>query len=245
MYKDGCLFFYFKGGIDIFLSLLGVTIGAGLVDSLNPIAIAQQFVLQSSAKNKHSILAYIFGIGLTNFIFGLLFYFGLAQIIRSAYESIQTTYPRLIPTVLIILGIALIVFCIYHYFSSRCKQEVIKEEELEPVRKNLSAVQLFGIGVASCLAELSSALPYIGYLTFLVSANIHWVMALFLLVFYNLFVFNWPLYVLYAVSVYYDAYLVKIYTRFYRIMSYVIEYGLPILGVLLGCFFIYYGIQNV
>ena len=57
----------------MFLSLLGVTIGAGLVDSLNPIAIAQQFVLQSTAKSKHSILAYIFGIGLTNFIFGLLF----------------------------------------------------------------------------------------------------------------------------------------------------------------------------
>lgn len=33
----------------------------------------------------------------------------------------------------------------------------------------------------------------------------------------------------------------KIYTRFYRIMSYILEYGIPVLGVLLGLFFIYLG----
>ena len=58
----------------MFLSILDVRIGAGLVESLNPIAISQQFVLQSTAKSKHSILTYIFG---------LLFYFGIAQIIRN------------------------------------------------------------------------------------------------------------------------------------------------------------------
>lgn len=33
----------------------------------------------------------------------------------------------------------------------------------------------------------------------------------------------------------------KIYTRFYRLMSYILEYGIPVLGVLLGLFFIYLG----
>lgn len=208
---------------------------------MNPIAIAQQFVLQSSAKNKHSILAYIFGIGLTNFIFGILFYFGLAQVIRNTYETIQITYPSLVPLVLLISGVILIVYCIYSYYSSRNGKVVVNEESVEPVRKNLSAIQLFGIGVASCLAELSSALPYLGYLTFLVSSDIHWSLALFMLVFYNLVLFNWPLYVLYGVSVYYDKYLVKIYTRFYRILGYVVDYGIPLIGIIVGDLFIYYG----
>lgn len=93
----------------------------------------------------------------------------------------------------------------------------------------------------SCLAELTSALPYIGYLTVLISADNQWTVALVMLVLYNLVLFNLPLYVLYAVSVYYEKYLVKIYTRFYRIMSYILEYGIPVLGVLLGLFFIYLG----
>ena len=107
----------------MFLSLLGVTIGAGLVDSLNPIAIAQQFVLQSTAKSKHSILTYIFGIGLTNFIFGLLFYFGLAQIIRNVFESVQTNSPFLFPLTLIIIGVMLII----NRFITIFQREIIKQ----------------------------------------------------------------------------------------------------------------------
>ena len=91
----------------------------------------------------------------------------------------------------------------------------------------------------SCLAELTSALPYIGYLTVLISADIHWTVALVMLVLYNLVLFNLPLYILYAVSVYYEKYLMKIYTRFYRIMSYILEYGIPVLNVLLSLFHIF------
>lgn len=98
----------------MFLSLLGVTIGAGLVDSLNPIAIAQQFVLQSTAKSKHSILAYIFG---------LLFYFGLAQIIRNVFESVQTNSPFLFPLTLIIIGVMLII----NRFITIFQREIIKQ----------------------------------------------------------------------------------------------------------------------
>ena len=107
----------------MFLSLLGIRIGAGLVDSLNPIAIAQQFVLQSTAKSKHSILTYIFGIGLTNFIFGLLFYFGLAQIIRNVFESVQTNSPFLFPLTLIIIGVMLII----NRFITIFQREIIKQ----------------------------------------------------------------------------------------------------------------------
>src|SRR5699024_12669727 len=115
----------------------------------------------------------------------------------------------------------------------------IKDEEVDPTPKNLSAVQLFGVGVVSCLAELTSALPCIGYLTVLISADNQWTVALVMLVLYNLVLFNLPLYILYAVSVYNEKYLMKIYARFYCIMSYILEYGIPVLNVLLSLFHIF------
>lgn len=90
----------------------------------------------------------------------------------------------------------------------------------------------------SSWAEFTSALSYICYLTVLISADKQWTVALVMLVLYNLVLFNLSLYILYAVSVYYEKYLVKIYTRFYRIMSYILGYGIPVLNVLLSLFHI-------
>lgn len=159
------------------LQILGVTVGAGLLDSLNPIAIAQQFILQSVTEQRHGILAYIFGIGLTNFIFGLLFYFGLSQLLRGMFESIQANYPLTLPMSAMIAGLSLVIYTLYQAYKLwRTKNSEVAEgtstEETLPDRK-LSTVQLFGIGVASCLAELTSALPYIAYLTYLISQDIH------------------------------------------------------------------------
>lgn len=99
--------------------------------------------------------------------------------------------------------------------------------------------------MVSCLAELTSALPYIGYLTVLISADLHWGFVLILLVLYNLILFNLPLYALYFVSVRYDEYLVKIYTRFHRLTSIIIDKGLPVIGIILGLISIYYGVNQL
>ena len=103
----------------------------------------------------------------------------------------------------------------------------------------MSAVHLFVIGVVSSWAAFTSVLSYICYLTVLISADNQWTVALVMLVLYNLVLFNLPLYILYAVSVYNEKYLMKIYARFYCIMSYILEYGIPVLNVLLSLFHIF------
>lgn len=225
------------------ISYLILTLGAGLIDSLNPIAIAQQFVLQSSTKNKHSILAYILGIGITNFIFGILFYFGLAQIIGNLYQNIQDNYPWILTVFFVTAGVGLIVYSVRNYII---KQDVDmkKTDEVKNTAKSLTTWQLFTIGVVSCLAELSSALPYLAYLTVLITADIPWTFALTLLLIYNLVLFNLPLYILYAVSIYLDKYLVNIYRKFQRMMGFLIDRVLPVLGIILGLVLIYYGFSH-
>lgn len=43
----------------MYWQVISMTITAGLLDSLNPIAISQQVVLQSTSKSRHGILGYI------------------------------------------------------------------------------------------------------------------------------------------------------------------------------------------
>lgn len=231
------------------LQILGVTVGAGLLDSLNPIAIAQQFILQSVTERRHDILAYIFGIGLTNFIFGLLFYFGLAQLLRGMFESIQANCPLVLPMGAIIAGLSLLIYTFYQAYklwqvkNSEAVEAATTEQAL-PDRK-LSIIQLFGIGVVSCLAELTSALPYIGYLTYLISQDIHWNLSLTMLILYNLFLFNLPLYLLYGLSLRYEAYLSKIYVRFQLGVRFVLDKVLPVVLIILGIYLIHYGLINI
>ena len=59
------------------LSLTIITITTSAIDSLNPVAITQQFVLQGLVKKRHHIWFYIMATAIVNFIVGMFVYFGL------------------------------------------------------------------------------------------------------------------------------------------------------------------------
>lgn len=163
----------------MFWSVLGITVGASLVDGINPIAIAQQFVLQSSAKNKHGILAYILGIGMTNFMFGVLFYFGLGDMLKELYKTIISSFPVALLIVSLVIGVLAIGYGVGA--MRRIGKKSANEEEIETPQKQLTSYQLFIIGIGACLAEITSALPYLTYSTLLVSMDISWGLALMML----------------------------------------------------------------
>lgn len=58
------------------------------IDSLNPIAISQQFVLQGLVKNKHHIWFFIVSIAFTNFLAGILAYYGLLTPLSRFFSNI-------------------------------------------------------------------------------------------------------------------------------------------------------------
>lgn len=222
----------------MFGMVFSLTIGASLLDSLNPIAIAQQFILQSTSKNKHSIVGYILGIGSTNFLFGLLFYFGLAESIRNGFIFLIERYAILCSVFIFIAGVCLLLHCLHTIL--RRNGRATEQPVLRKRKTNLSFGQLFMIGVVSCLFELTSALPYISYLTLLISFNLDWMMVLVMLVLYNLVIFNLPLYALYIGSLLFEKKLALIYSYFDRGLSFITRSILPIIGIILsiGLFYV-------
>lgn len=71
--------------------LLLPTILASAADSLNPIAITQQFILQGMVKKPRDIWYFILPTGITNLIGGFLAYFGLVALIENFLADILTT----------------------------------------------------------------------------------------------------------------------------------------------------------
>jgi hypothetical protein len=78
------------------LSLLLLTIVTSATVSLNPMGIAQQFILQGLVKKKHHILAYILSMALTNFTGGLIVYFGAGAFIKKYMDSLLNKYSNII-----------------------------------------------------------------------------------------------------------------------------------------------------
>ncbi len=220
------------------MQVVVVTLIAGLSDGLNPIALIQQFILQSKTKPKHSILYYIFGIGITNFIFGCLYYFGLAQIIADIGLTLHQKFPLFLPIILLFLGFYLMRKAYQMYFKTNKKEKISNESISKTEGGKLNPIQLFLTGVISCLAELTSAAPYIAYLTYLIFIDINPAFAFLLILFYNLFLFNWPLFLMYFASVFFHSSLLRIYNKISGVLDFFINKILPILLVIIGIFLI-------
>ena len=177
------------------LVLLGTTFTASFFDSLNPSAIAQQMLLQAMVKNKRYIWFFIFGIGFTNLILGLAVYYGIAAWAARLLSMLTEAYP------LHVYGAELLVGCACVFLSVRLIRRIHAsagndtEENLKtPAR--LSPVSLLMMGSAFCAVELTSALPYFGFLALLTSRQFPFGTVLGLMFFYN-FIYVLPLVLLY------------------------------------------------
>lgn len=231
-------------------ALLTTTVAAAFADSINPIAIAQQILLQSISRKKWHIWGFIIGIALTNFAFGMIVYFGFADYIRSAYQSMSINYPNFLAWVSLIIGIMLLIYIIYSLYTRWLKKK--KRDDLSDTKdkKNNKQVsnpgfwKLFGLGIISCVMELTSAFPYIAYIAILIQANLSSFTVISNLIFYNV-LFSWPLIVLYFASVYYERYFTRIYTRLMTLMDVILTYVLPIAIFILGIGLTLFGMLQI
>lgn len=89
--------------------LLLSTIFASAADSLNPIAITQQFVLQGMVKKPKHIWYFIITTGVTNLIGGFLAYYGLVTLIGNFLGNLAQKHAQILNTAELILGIASLV----------------------------------------------------------------------------------------------------------------------------------------
>jgi len=223
------------------LSLLGVTFVASFTDSMNPIAITQQMILQSVSKRKKDILGFVIGIALTNFAFGLLFYFGLAQLLQRLLLKITEHIPNFLPMLSISSGLILLLYSAKQSVNKNKNQSV---ENNQATPRKLGFIQLFGLGVMATVMELTSAVPYLAFLTFLLQYSLDTLLVILILVIYNI-LFSWPLIFLYIVSLYFEHYLTAFYKKLSTIISCLLTKLLPVLGFTAGILLLIYGMIKI
>lgn len=153
--------------------LLGTTITASFFDSLNPSAIAQQMMLQAMVKHKRHIWFFILGIGTANFVLGMAIYYGIAAWISRLLSSLTRAYPLYICGAELTAGLVCLAagICLVIQTRKSCGQGESVGEGGERVRTTaqLAPLPLFLMGAAFCAVELTSALPYFGFLAMMAS----------------------------------------------------------------------------
>lgn len=177
------------------LLLLGTTIATSFLDSLNPSAIAQQMILQSMVKTKRHIWFFILGIGLANLILGLAVYYGIVAWVSRLLSLAVTRYPIPLFSLALIAGAVCFLWGICWIRETHCTQASQGNESAkEPA--SLSPISLFIMGAAFCAVELTSALPYFGFLTLLTGYQLAFPAVLLFVLLYD-FMYILPLILLY------------------------------------------------
>lgn len=195
------------------IGLLASTVVTSAADSLNPIAITQQFVLQGLVKKPKHIWYYIVSIGLTNLAGGFLAYFGLVAFIGSFFTRLINSHGQFLFTLEMVLGIAFLIgVC---YLIQNTKIESLKKEihSLQPEGENVDEVSEVGLkiksvspmsltilGIGATISELTTALPYFAFLAILFNYQLSLIQVTFVLVIYNI-IYSMPLIILYMVYV--------------------------------------------
>lgn len=177
------------------LLLFGTAMTTSFFDSLNPSAIAQQMLLQAMVKNKRHILFFILGIGLTNFALGLAVYYGIVNWILRLLSVAATAYPLYVCSAELAAGLAGLLLGGRLIVKTK-RNSGQSEENTAKSSVRLSPLPLFCLGAVFCAVELTSALPYFGFLAMLAGYQLAFPYALLFMLLYN-FMYILPLLLLY------------------------------------------------
>lgn len=237
-------------------ALLFTTILTSAADSLNPFAIAQQFVLQGMVKKPRHIWYFIIPTGLTNLIGGYFAYFGLIALISSMLAKLMQAYGQMLFTMELIAGVAFFVAAgalmqkgkINHL---KAQLEALKGEGIDAkshkdgvARKirGVSPLALVLMGIGATISELTTALPYFAFLAILFTYQLTFFQVTLILVLYNT-IYTLPLIVLYFIYIKaqdrFDS-LYKMATKFIEKWSALLA---PVLCGGIGAVLVYHGVS--
>lgn len=224
------------------LTLLGMTITTSFFDSLNPSAIAQQLILQAMVKKKWYIWYFIVGIGLANLLMGLAIYYGIATWLSRLLTGLAIAYPRPISVAACLAGIVCMVLGLHLMRKTRRAARVGESQDsTESVKTpaRLSPLSLFVMGAVFCLVELTSALPYFGFLAVLSQYDLVFPLTLLFVLLYD-FMYVLPLILLYFG--YNKLQGTRTIQKLEQVLGKVSAYIVPVAVVLVGVVLEYYGV---
>lgn len=176
--------------------LLGTTLAASFLDSLNPSAIAQQMVLQAMVREKRHTWFYIAGLGAANLALGLVIYYGMAQWAAVWFARLSSQYPGAVAGASAASGAAALLWGAVRLAALWRGERGSAEEDKPKVPSGLTPLSLFILGTAFCMVEITSAAPYFGFLALLAGYDLAFPAALSFMLVYD-FMYLLPLIVLY------------------------------------------------
>ena len=175
--------------------VLLVTISTSAFDSLNPMAIGQQFVLQGLVKKPRDIWYFILTTGFVNFLGGVLFYFSLSDILIQLWNQIKTSVTPYLSIITLIGAVGLILYLIrYFWLIRRTKEEEVKVT----IKGSVSPLALVLLGIGATISELATALSYFAFIGWLMNQSFSYWTVIGLMVIYNL-IYMGPLMIMYVV----------------------------------------------
>lgn len=193
------------------LVLILTTIITSAADSLNPVAITQQFVLQSLVKKPKHIWFFILATGVTNFTGGLMVYYGLVAIVSTLFTTVLLTHQQNLLILELIAGIMMLILACYVVLDQRIKcaiykgqlqnednQEMKEQQIIAEKIKSVSPIALIVLGVLATITELATALPYFAFLAVLLNYKLTFLQVISILLLYN-FIYSSPLMMLYFI----------------------------------------------
>ncbi len=221
--------------------LLLVTLATSSVDSLNPIGITQQFILQGMVKKPRHIWYFILTTGVVNMIFGYLVYYGAMAFIESSLDFAVEKYGLVLYLLEWLLG------AVIFFFSARVALKKLihkrrhtavaareaEEKKIKSKIRSVSPLALIAVGVISTASELTSALPYFAFLAFLVNYKLSFFIVTAILILYNI-IYMLPFMILYFIYIISKKGFDKIYDFFKNRFRNLLDIALPVLFLLLA-----------
>lgn len=165
----------------LLLSLIGIAI----LDSLNPSIILLTLYLLSTKKPVKRTAFYILGVFLTNWLLGLLVYFGLGATFTIIISKVFSSTAWWVYGIELVAAIALI------YASVTMKTTTDARIKKQP--QNINPKATFLLGVGATFIEFSTAAPYLGAIAALTKAEPSAVYAVASLGLYNVVYVGIPL----------------------------------------------------
>lgn len=220
--------------------LFGTTITASFFDSLNPSAIAQQMLLQAMVKNKRHIWFFIIGIGSANLLLGLAVYYGIATWVFRLLALAVDRYPLWLFGAALLFGAVCLAVGIGMVIRTGKSAADFDETEAGKTKApaQLSPLSLFLMGAAFCAVELTSALPYFGFLAVLTNYHLSFLPVIAFVMLYD-FIYVLPLILLYFG--YNRLQGTVVIRKLEQILGRVSSYIVPVVISLLGVFLLSYG----
>ncbi len=239
------------------LGLLVTTVLTSAADSLNPVAITQQFILQGMVKKTKHIWFFILATGITNFAGGLMAYYGLIAVLAGTIGFILDVFGSKIYVFELIMGIFALIIACYTALNQKIKQtgqtkstqaemDIEQREKQHATKKikSVSPASLAVLGVIATIAELATALPYFAFLAVLLNYELSFFSVIIILLIYN-FIYSLPLIILYFIYRKKQDLFERFYLFIKRRMKKWAAVVIPLILILIGIVLIFHSVTTL